>query len=111
MSFTNPTFSASDLDAAATPAVVGLLSAPDWASSSPTIRRGRVLDTLRGLAVIGDWFINQGGALVQIIVDEIAEFSGPTIPDKTLPEWTEEWWYRTVGTPISWGVALPEIGQ
>jgi len=87
---------------AVTPALTTTISASDWLTITPLQREQRAWETLIGIAVIGDWIGNQTADLVNWIRVQIGNFSGPTIPDKPIDQWFEEWWFSIFCEPLYW---------
>lgn len=79
-----------------------LLSAPGWSTTSNQGRIAQIGESLEGIAVIGDWLL---GGFVQWsgwLYGRVAGFAGPTIPDKPIGDWIEDWFWETEGKTIQW---------
>ena len=100
MSFAPVTAEAFDL--AITPVLEAVMGASDYLTITPAQRRTRFGNALDAVPVIWEWVIGKGADLVNWILDNLGEFSGPTVPDKPISQWFEDWWGHIFTEPLYW---------
>ena len=97
-------FTKTFFDQATTDPINALLSAPGWATTSNQDRIIQIGESLEGIAVIGDWLLGGFTNWSGLLYGRIANFAGPTIPDKPIGDWIEDWFYETDGWIIVWAL-------
>ena len=51
--------------------------------------------------MIGDWLAEQEHQFMQYFIDKLEAYSGPTIPDKPVSEWLQQWWLQVFGEVLA----------